>query len=70
VPLDIDALYRQAQDMVRDLPEAGENPQLAEAQRYLCRADPQLLRQKLLARERATAKIPWLVAGAGGATIR
>ncbi|MFN2130198.1 MAG: DNA double-strand break repair nuclease NurA [Anaerolineae bacterium] len=62
MPLDIDALYRQAQDMVRDLPEAGENPQLAEAQRYLCRADPQLLRQKLLARERATAKIPWLVA--------
>jgi hypothetical protein len=62
VPLDIDALYRQAQEMIQDLPEAGENPQLAEAQRYLCRADPQLLRQKLRARERATAKIPWLVA--------
>lgn len=62
MPLDIDALYRQAQEMVRDLPEAGSSPQLVEAQRYLRRADPQLLHHKLRARERGTAKIPWLVA--------
>ncbi len=62
MPLDLGALYRQAQEMVRDLPDAGSNPQLVEAQRYLRRADPQLLHAKLRARERGTAKIPWLVA--------
>lgn len=62
MPLDLGALYRQAEEMVRDLPEAGSNPQLAEAQRYLRRADPELLHSKLQARERGTAKIPWLVA--------
>ena len=61
MPLDLGALYRQAQDMVRDLPQAGSDPLLVEAQRYLRRADPQLLHAKLQARERGT-KIPWLVA--------
>ncbi|MBN1642495.1 MAG: DNA double-strand break repair nuclease NurA [Anaerolineae bacterium] len=61
MPLDIDALYPQINAMVDALPEAESNHQLAEARRYLRRADPSLLRRKLAQREQGT-KIPWLVA--------
>lgn len=61
MPLDMDALYRQVEEMVDSVPLAASRRQLLEAQEYLRRADPDVLRRKLEERE-GKPKIPWLVA--------
>jgi hypothetical protein len=62
VPLKLDALYRQVEEMVTGLPGAFPRQQLAEAQAFMRRADPDVLRQKLRQRKGKRARIPWLVA--------
>jgi len=62
VPLDIDKLYLQVQEMASAIPASAARAQLAEAQRRLRRADADKLRKKLEEREQGKPKIPWLVA--------
>ena len=62
MPLDIDALYRQVEEMVVGAPGIRSEQQLIEAQEFLRRADPDTLRRKLQDREQGAPKIPWLVA--------
>ncbi len=62
MPLNIDALYPQVEEMAVDAPDMISGPQLLEARECLRTADTRLLRHELEQRERGTAKIPWLVA--------
>jgi hypothetical protein len=62
VPLDLNELYRDVQEMIDHTSGESTAEQMAKAQRYLQHADPRQLREKLDEREQGAAKIPWLVA--------